>query len=865
MDAPLPVHGTPWKAQPRHRMESLRWVQDGADILLSAPHTVFLGGGEHAVIAGAPSIVMHISSRVFASARKSPAQATPGFDWRPPIWGERYSHEVESGPRDALIEYLSAACKYFGLCPHVEIRVFSEGVPSGGANASGALCSLVSACLLWSSDLIEEDDITAISHLSPEEISFAFNSKRFLTSSDHGLRMLDDPTIHYEPADKAAAVITLSWALESCCCHQHKASAYGAFVPLVNVRGPFVFFPQQRSMTPSVSFAPAGHNPPSRQKCGPFDLRDASPPQPPRDEQRSATALADISRTASNISRLHLCAWTLPTCREPLDVACGVFYTGVPKNTGRQINATMEMPANRAHSLLTMAKFADAVQTAMPKELQAFRSLCVKPKELLFDPRQWELMGILVEVHEAVRGFLANAGRLESVAKGMRRVQGALVSWGLDWHEGDAVARTVYAAAGKENYDRTAVKMTGGGGGGCVVWLSPRDCADDIQSRLLALAAELEDSGSVEYSRSGWPEARGLMCEARLMDGSEPEGAASLCVPTWHNMVAESTHMRQVVRQIKQFSQVIWPVLIEGESGTGKELVARAIHDLSNRADGLFLDVNCNDLTKDLAGSALFGHEAGAFTGATEATLGHFRVAEGGTLFLDEIGDLSMEVQGKLLRAVDRGRARSVGGESDYPVNVRVVSATNRDLKAEVEAGRFRLDLFARISTLGIQLEPLRRRKEDILPLAEMFFEDARLETSKTHVQGFSTEAKALLVGHDWTLGNIRRLRKVVRRALLSCQGALIMPGDLDLEEGTTMGSGEYSVGRPGNAGHAGGRSLDREMKHISDTEVREAYKAVGGGGATLDALQEALGARSPGALRKRLKKMGLEYRRRQA
>jgi transcriptional regulator with PAS, ATPase and Fis domain len=215
-------------------------------------------------------------------------------------------------------------------------------------------------------------------------------------------------------------------------------------------------------------------------------------------------------------------------------------------------------------------------------------------------------------------------------------------------------------------------------------------------------------------------------------------------------------------------------VLIQGESGTGKELVARAIHKASPRANGPLVPVNCAALSETLLESDLFGHEKGAFTGAVQAKPGLFEVAEGGTIFLDEIGELPLPTQAKLLRVLEDGSFRRVGGTQELRADVRVVAATNKALEEEIKAGRFREDLFYRLNVVEIELSPLRDRPQDIPLLATHFIEKVTAEGKPA--KPFSPEAMEALQNHSWP-GNVRELENCVERALVLCQrGDAITP-----------------------------------------------------------------------------------------
>ncbi len=221
-------------------------------------------------------------------------------------------------------------------------------------------------------------------------------------------------------------------------------------------------------------------------------------------------------------------------------------------------------------------------------------------------------------------------------------------------------------------------------------------------------------------------------------------------------------------------------VLIQGESGTGKELVAKAIHLKSPRGDKPFLDINCAGLSEQLLESELFGHEKGAFTDAKAMKRGLLEVADGGSVFLDEVGDLPLSVQPKLLRVLETRTFRRVGGTRDITVDVRMITATNKDLAKEVEKSGFREDLYYRLKVLPIQLPPLKERGEDIPLLGDLFLQEYN-ELLKKRVRGFTAEAQALLNAYSWP-GNVRELKNVVERALILCPHEMVAPAYLPAE-----------------------------------------------------------------------------------
>jgi DNA-binding NtrC family response regulator len=224
-----------------------------------------------------------------------------------------------------------------------------------------------------------------------------------------------------------------------------------------------------------------------------------------------------------------------------------------------------------------------------------------------------------------------------------------------------------------------------------------------------------------------------------------------------------SRAMRQLMAQVEKAAKSEVPALIVGESGTGKELIARALHDLGPRASGPFEVVDCGALAPNLVASELFGHERGAFTGADKRRIGAFERAKGGTLFLDEIGELPSELQPALLGVLERRQLRRVGGQEAIPIDVRVVSATHRDLRAEVNTNRFRLDLYYRLAVVTLRVAPLRDRAEDIPLLIEHFLREAGHDGRVSEV--FPHETIEKLMAHDWP-GNARELRNVVDATL---------------------------------------------------------------------------------------------------
>lgn len=262
----------------------------------------------------------------------------------------------------------------------------------------------------------------------------------------------------------------------------------------------------------------------------------------------------------------------------------------------------------------------------------------------------------------------------------------------------------------------------------------------------------------------------------RLVPGTErPSGGMS-------GMVGQAPAMQDVYRMIGRLSRASMTVLITGESGTGKELVARALHEHSPRVNGPFVALNTTAIAAELLESELFGHERGAFTGADRQRIGRFEQADGGTLFLDEIGDMSVDLQTRLLRVLAEGEFFRVGGQRAIRVDVRIIAATNQNLNRAVAEGRFREDLFHRLNVMHISAPPLRARREDIPELLEHYLIRAGNELG-IPPKRLTAEAQALLTAFDWP-GNVRQLVNAARRLTVTAPGSEIRPGDIPAEFG---------------------------------------------------------------------------------
>ncbi len=253
------------------------------------------------------------------------------------------------------------------------------------------------------------------------------------------------------------------------------------------------------------------------------------------------------------------------------------------------------------------------------------------------------------------------------------------------------------------------------------------------------------------------------------------------------NLVGASSAMRAVFEQVKHVAPSRATVLITGESGTGKELIAKAVHFNSTRRDGPFISVSCASLPEGVLENELFGHERGAFTGATKLKKGRFELADGGTIFLDEIGEIPVNLQVKLLRVLQEREIERLGGKATIPVDVRIVAATNRNLATEMRSGNFREDLYYRLNVVPVHLPPLRERKRDVPLLADYFLRKF-VEENEKPITGFSREALAAMGKHNWP-GNVRELENLVERCVVLANHPVIDLDDLPEEVG---GKGSY-------------------------------------------------------------------------
>ena len=294
----------------------------------------------------------------------------------------------------------------------------------------------------------------------------------------------------------------------------------------------------------------------------------------------------------------------------------------------------------------------------------------------------------------------------------------------------------------------------------------------------------------------------------------------------WSAIIGKSAAMNKVFELIKQVAPTKAGVLITGESGVGKELIADAIHRASTRADKPLIKVHCAALSESLLESELFGHEKGAFTGAVGRKRGRFELAHTGTIFLDEIGEINQSVQIKILRVLQERRFERVGGEETLNVDVRIISATNRDLRKEIERGTFREDLFYRLNVVNIHVPPLRERKEDIALLTAAFIKEFAKENGKS-IEGIDSKARALLHAYSWP-GNVRELRNSLESAVVMCKGSIITADDLPptinrdgesqvirIPVGSTMTLAEREIIRSTLAAYEGNKTRTAEVLGI--------------------------------------------------
>ena len=288
-------------------------------------------------------------------------------------------------------------------------------------------------------------------------------------------------------------------------------------------------------------------------------------------------------------------------------------------------------------------------------------------------------------------------------------------------------------------------------------------------------------------------------------------------------IIGESEAIKRAVAETQRVAQTEATVLLLGESGTGKELFARALHHLSNRRDQPFVAINCAAIPETLIENELFGHERGAFTGAGERRLGKFELAAGGTVFLDEIGELALTVQGKLLRAIEEKTVDRIGGKATIPVDVRVVAATNKDLRGAVDRGEFRGDLFFRLAVFPIEIPPLRERGDDVVLLARHFAAQLGKEL-RSREATLSDASVAAIQAHKWP-GNVRELENSIERACILSDGGKLEPRDLGLAADAPADAAALGVNLSGSLAEA----TERVVKLVERQKIAEALAASAG------------------------------------
>jgi DNA-binding NtrC family response regulator len=352
---------------------------------------------------------------------------------------------------------------------------------------------------------------------------------------------------------------------------------------------------------------------------------------------------------------------------------------------------------------------------------------------------------------------------------------------------------------------------------------------DDAEAQALLTAAGADAVLSTAISADAIEHALGA-----LLDRRREESPLTLPYvlgpddPRLADFESRSPSMQAFMEVVQRVVPTSTTLLFVGETGVGKERLARAIHGASPRAAGPFVSVNCGALPETLLESELFGHEEGAFTGATRSRRGWFEVAHGGTIFLDEIGEMPHHLQVRLLSVIQTREVQRVGSESSIPIDVRVMAATNRDLEAEIEAKRFRSDLYYRLSVVTLEIPPLRERPEDIPRLVETYVRHFR-STFATEVVGIEEEALAALVRYHWP-GNVREIVNIIERAMILCPDPRIRPADLPeaIREDSPGAIGKPRAVQPGSDGAFPGAPpdwLDRPLNEVREAVVAELEK----------------------------------------
>lgn len=364
----------------------------------------------------------------------------------------------------------------------------------------------------------------------------------------------------------------------------------------------------------------------------------------------------------------------------------------------------------------------------------------------------------------------------KSIRKALREIlieEGYKVDEAMDGHEG-------YHLIKSNKYDcvLSDIKMTKMDG----ITMLDKINKDNILVPIIMISGHGSTETAVEAVRKGAfdyiskpPDLNRLLITIRnAIDKSTLEKETVVLKQKVHGLqdiIGISKYVQDIKNTIARVAPTDARVLVTGENGSGKELVARWLHEKSNRNGKMLVEVNCAAIPSELIDSELFGHEKGSFTSAIKQRIGKFEQADGGTLFLDEIGDMSLSAQAKVLRALQEGKITRVGGEKDIDVNVRVIAATNKDLNKEIERNNFRMDLYHRINVIQIQIPSLNDRQEDIPLLVKHFFEQI-CGDYKMKIPEIDNAAVKLLSKHQWT-GNIRELRNVIERLIILCDGKI--------------------------------------------------------------------------------------------
>jgi len=324
----------------------------------------------------------------------------------------------------------------------------------------------------------------------------------------------------------------------------------------------------------------------------------------------------------------------------------------------------------------------------------------------------------------------------------------------------------------------------------CVVMMVPPDLigilAEELERGVDDYLKKPVDFTELEMKTSQLLERRRMMCDSAYLRHTQDH------IYRFQNIIGESPQIKKVISVVQKVAKSNAAVLVLGETGTGKELIASAIHFNSLRKKNNFVKVNCAALQENLLESELFGHEKGAFTGADKQRIGRFEQANFGTIFLDEIADMSASTQAKVLRVLQEQEFERLGGTKTIKVDVRIIAATNKDLKDAIEQRRFRDDLYYRLNVVTVSIPPLRERREDVVPLASFFLMKFCGEFTKT-VKGFSEAALQLIHQYDWP-GNIRELKNAVERSVLMTDVDMIRPDDLGLSPEAFLGEEKTPV-----------------------------------------------------------------------